>query len=399
MASTILSFGHYLRFNHWQILGFNHANVPLPLISCTFCAQTFSIHRSLYKHLKQQHNQQVSESECDVCGKLFDIPSKLDRHKKRAHKTPSKTEENNGGLSTENRMYNNNFYNEDPGDIPVVEERTQDYAQRDEGKVIESLAWSQAGALEIPFACPQFGTLEVPSRGDTYDFYSESGTPTNPRNEILDNVKTDLPIVISECKSVAECIDADIDEEETLFVENSAKIKLEEETNVIPDQEVDDAHSQHEFKSVPKSEFSTQNLCDICARLFANKSSLKKHMMTAHMKEDDSAVCEICSKTFRAKHLLQYHTREVHSNQLFSCEVCGKTFGSKSYLKRHLERHRTENIFACQLCEKSFSTKGYLRHHHKAVHILEDNPCEKCGKMYKNKYLLRKHINKYHITR
>ena len=94
--------------------------------------------------------------------------------------------------------------------------------------------------------------------------------------------------------------------------------------------------------------------CDICAKVFDYKVSLKRHMETMHSKQEDCVICEICSKTIKAKHFLQCHVREVHSNQLYSCEFCGKTFGSKWYLKRHAELHTSVETYACKLCGKTF---------------------------------------------
>lgn len=65
--------------------------VPLPIHHCIFCSQTFSIHKSLYTHLDQQHNYAVKRP-CDVCGKTFDTPSSLFRHRAQVHKMSTKME-------------------------------------------------------------------------------------------------------------------------------------------------------------------------------------------------------------------------------------------------------------------------------------------------------------------
>eukprot|EP00092_Neocalanus_flemingeri_P004877 GFUD01005248.1.p1 GENE.GFUD01005248.1~~GFUD01005248.1.p1 ORF type:complete len:231 (+),score=39.80 GFUD01005248.1:44-736(+) len=102
-------------------------DVPLPLLPCTFCDLTFSIHRSLYKHLKQQHNHVESESECDICGKMFERASILIRHKKKYHDI----EECNGRFVTNNKL-NSPLDYENVREPPVSEEKTLFCVQSEE---------------------------------------------------------------------------------------------------------------------------------------------------------------------------------------------------------------------------------------------------------------------------
>lgn len=83
---------------------------------------------------------------------------------------------------------------------------------------------------------------------------------------------------------------------------------------------------------VKKNVFS----CNICRKIFKNKSCLTVHKRT-HTGEKPY-LCTICQKTFRQKVHLVIHFG-MHQKP-FVCSICGSNFGSKQTLKRHhLQKH------------------------------------------------------------
>lgn len=392
--------------------------VPTPIIFCQFCDQTFSIHKTLYKHLKQQHNHVGREFKCDVCGKQYDRKVNLTRHLKKHHgdytKDPIRTKSATvmGSVECSERKIHTQPANiEDSEPSPSKES-----VMINSDHVNTSSGFNDFG---YQYRLPEVKPPEVNppdfkyglhyghhyahhyALAQSYNAFQTTSDPISRKHvsDIIDHIKTETPIVKTEGKHSDENGEELLDEDRDMFDEQNFASMIEQHAHNVRNQEEVANNYNLDLKTDTVKQEATTHLCDICARYFAHKTALNKHILSVHRKEEVNAVCEICSKVFKYKHLLQYHTRDVHSTQLFSCEVCGKTFKSKSYLSRHLERHTTELIHPCPLCGKTFSNKSYLRHHHNAVHKLEDHPCETCGKTYKNKYLLRKHVNKYHVIK
>ena len=94
--------------------------------------------------------------------------------------------------------------------------------------------------------------------------------------------------------------------------------------------------------------------CDICNKLFSNKSSLTKHIKSVH--EKIKFKCEICGKELSRKDKLQRHKKTVHwGSSEFECTVCEKKFSRKENLQAH------ENV-CCKYkhCHEQFSSPSEL---------------------------------------
>ena len=83
-----------------------------------------------------------------------------------------------------------------------------------------------------------------------------------------------------------------------------------------------------------------QPVCEVCGKSFAQKDVLKSHVKLIHLKisktkNKDRETCDQCGKTFA--HNVARHVRRVHGGQRDQrCDVCGKTFFDKTTLKNHV---------------------------------------------------------------
>ena len=97
--------------------------------------------------------------------------------------------------------------------------------------------------------------------------------------------------------------------------------------------------------------------CDICNKLFSNKSNLRKHIKSVH--EKIKFKCEICDKELSRKDELQRHKLSVHSKNIeFKCIVCERKFSRKDNLLAH------KNVCCkCKHCHEQFSSPSELLNH------------------------------------
>ena len=106
--------------------------------------------------------------------------------------------------------------------------------------------------------------------------------------------------------------------------------------------------------------------CDICNKLFSNKSNLRKHIKSVH--EKMKFKCEICDKKLSRKDELQRHKLSVHSKNIeFKCIVCERKFSRKDNLLAHKnvcckckhchEQFLSPSEFLNQLCPKKKTTE------------------------------------------
>ncbi|XP_034022961.1 zinc finger protein 3 homolog [Thalassophryne amazonica] len=105
--------------------------------------------------------------------------------------------------------------------------------------------------------------------------------------------------------------------------------------------------------------------CSQCAKRFAYKEYLKRHMK-CHMGEKPFS-CYICGQGFTQNGSLKCHMRGHTGERPFSCSVCMKRFGRSGTLRRHMKTHTGEKPFCCSVCGYCFTLKAHLTRH-MAIH-------------------------------
>ena len=126
-----------------------------------------------------------------------------------------------------------------------------------------------------------------------------------------------------------------------------------------------------------------------CERNFSEKSHLKRHQLSVHLKTKHA--CDKCEKTFHNKDSLRNHVRFVHEGKGYICDKCDKRFSTNMELKNHIQKIHIEEKLKCLLCEKVFVDKESLDMHNSNEHGMKRFPCSQCGKTLKDKNALRKH--------
>ncbi|CAC5377916.1 unnamed protein product [Mytilus coruscus] len=108
--------------------------------------------------------------------------------------------------------------------------------------------------------------------------------------------------------------------------------------------------------------------CDICGKIFDDKTKHKKHM-EFHLKKKNR-ICPVCGRGFLDKTRLLSHMKP----KPYSCDICDKKFSLASSMHRHKEIHFRGEMsadFECKYCGKTLSYKSSLALHMKRIHKIK----------------------------
>ena len=121
--------------------------------------------------------------------------------------------------------------------------------------------------------------------------------------------------------------------------------------------------------------------------------------------------CHECDKRFSSKQYLRHHLATVHGIgevPKFACDLCPRVYGQKSHLGRHMKRAHAserpwpppgETIFECEVCDERFASKRLLRYHRSEEHGIGTAHrfrCDVCSRVYSQKSHLNRHMKNAH---
>ena len=127
-------------------------------------------------------------------------------------------------------------------------------------------------------------------------------------------------------------------------------------------------HENKKCKLIKTHDESKAIECDVCLKLFSNKSELKAHYRT-HTGEKPFS-CQICDRKFSLKGNLVRHQATHRDDRPFKCSICpeGRYFKTKDCLRKHMVYHY-EPKYSCSFCDHKSYTKSDLNRHVKNKHF------------------------------
>uniref|UniRef100_A0A8D8IQE1 Uncharacterized zinc finger protein 814 n=1 Tax=Culex pipiens TaxID=7175 RepID=A0A8D8IQE1_CULPI len=130
--------------------------------------------------------------------------------------------------------------------------------------------------------------------------------------------------------------------------------------------------------------------CNICYKLFKNKSSVRYHQISVYRLK--RFICGICNNRFETSSKLINHKRVHITERKFVCDTCGGKFKSNSELRLHNKSHEEPQLM-CSSCGARFRKRSHLQVHLK-VHDANayEFTCHVCQKQFKHKYTLKEHL-------
>ncbi|CAF4913224.1 unnamed protein product [Pieris macdunnoughi] len=156
-----------------------------------------------------------------------------------------------------------------------------------------------------------------------------------------------------------------------------------------------------------KKAHSGQHKCELCDKVFRDKTSLRKHLFIHSGVKEYS--CSECGKQFLFKKAMEIHLVTHQSPAYMYCYQCDMTFKNQMSYNQHM-KYNLKHIdpdklkYACKLCDKKFVKAKRLEEHNMAVHLKITHiqcPVTGCTFACSSRAVLRSHrraIHAQHVT-
>ena len=152
-----------------------------------------------------------------------------------------------------------------------------------------------------------------------------------------------------------------------------------------PTSEVSNSASQAKVSKTAKSDTK----CLVCDKEFYDVKSFENHR-DFHLKTRE---CCKCHKVLGNKSKLLTHHRS-HTKELpYNCSLCAKSFAELSTLRKHEATHGERN-FRCDICSKAFVRKDYLSKH--LLTHRQTFKCSQCTYVCHNRQDIQEHLSHCH---
>lgn len=91
--------------------------------------------------------------------------------------------------------------------------------------------------------------------------------------------------------------------------------------------------------------------CNICGKTFAQKSSMRRHIIRQHAKEKTIFKCPKCPSKYSTKYKLDVHLVKKHPNDAIFCSICGQAFADDVARSIHMRSiHEVTNATSTSSC-------------------------------------------------
>lgn len=116
-------------------------------------------------------------------------------------------------------------------------------------------------------------------------------------------------------------------------------------------------------------------ICGYCGKEQESYYRLRQHELLSHtsisqLSSEDRLVCDLCAKIFKTKQSMRDHFIRAHTpkTEKFPCSICGKVLAHQIALYAHERVHAKKEV-CCQYCFKVFDRKVLLSSHIAIVHL------------------------------
>ena len=142
--------------------------------------------------------------------------------------------------------------------------------------------------------------------------------------------------------------------------------------------------------------------CKECRKTFANKASLKEHMVEHEKQTQDHVGFDSGKHKENSVNVndMKVHTKN-HEESKFTCDECSVTFTAKNELDEHVKNHTQNNSNQCNKCGQCLQSNEDLRRHlisHTKQSSIIQPPFNKCDTKYSDMRKLRRHDWRMHST-